>query len=83
MNCQRDIRFGASSWATLRFARVFGERARYRADWLTFTPVEADIVRSGDGLFGQGKIQWLSRAKGRVGEGWEWRCRWRWEVVAA
>jgi hypothetical protein len=67
VNCQRDIRLGAS----IAIACVFGGRGtRYRADWLTFTPVEADIVRSGDGLFGRGKIQWLSRAKSRIGGRW-------------
>ena len=60
MNCQRDIRLGGS----IAIARVFGGRDRYHADWLTFTPVE-DIAKSGDGLCGRGKVQWLSRAKCR------------------
>lgn len=51
MNCQRDILLKSYQLTALG-VRAWSAGARYRADWLTFTPVEA-IARSGKGLFGR------------------------------
>jgi hypothetical protein len=67
MNCQRDGLLGASSWAALCL-RAWSAGPCYRVDWLTFTPVEA-IAKSGVGLCGRKRVQWLEGAESRLASG--------------